>query len=75
MMLRIITQDNCVFCDQAKDLMVEKGIIYSEFPASGLTVSLLKKAGLKTVPQIFTMDHEYIGGFNELKEYLTNQEK
>lgn len=75
MMLRIITQEDCYYCVKAKELMKSKGVGYVEYPALGLNLALMKMANLKTVPQIFSEDNQYIGGYTELKEYLTNQEK
>jgi len=64
------TYPKCPSCEQAKELLREKNIQYMFIQADkklfgkvmGVTKSTL-------VPQIF-MDGEYIGGYDELEEFL-----
>jgi glutaredoxin len=35
----------------------------------------MKEAGYTTVPQIFKPDGSYLGGYTELKEYLSDSSK
>lgn len=70
----IITQDNCSFCDKAKNLLKEQGL---QFTAYNITTAssrwlrpLLFKADLRTVPQVFDGEGNYIGGFTELEAAL-----
>ena len=63
----------CSFCEQAKQLLTQKGILYEERKiGDGWTREDLLEAvpTARTVPQIFLND-EYVGGFTELKQKLT----
>ena len=64
---------HCPYCDQAKALLKQKGIEYEERKiGDGYTKEELLEAvpGARTVPQIF-LDDKLVGGFNELKQHLT----
>ena len=64
---------NCPYCDQAKALMISKGIQFEEKKiGDGYTKEELLEAvpNARTVPQIF-LDGQLIGGFTELKQKLT----
>jgi len=71
----IITRDQCNFCDDAKALMKGAGINYVEYNiqsgSSKCLLYLLKRSSITTVPQIFNDKGTHIGGYTELKEYLT----
>jgi len=71
----IITRDQCNFCDDAKALMKGKGIQYVEYniqsDSSKWLLSLLKRSSITTVPQVFNTEGTHIGGYTDLKEYLT----
>jgi glutaredoxin len=73
-MYTVITRNQCNFCDTAKTLLQGAGQGYTEYnvqsPSSKWVLSLMKQAGLKTVPQIFSSDGSHIGGYTELKEFL-----
>lgn len=63
---------HCTFCDQAKQLMNQKGIEFEERRiGDGWTKEELLEAvpSARTVPQIF-IDEEYVGGYTELKQKL-----
>jgi glutaredoxin len=63
---------NCPFCEQAKALLKQKGIMYEEKKiGDGYTKEDLLEAvpNARTVPQIFIND-KCIGGFTELRQYL-----
>lgn len=63
----------CPYCDQAKALLKQKGIVFEERKiGDGWTREDLLEAvpTARTVPQIF-IDDELIGGFTELKTKLT----
>jgi glutaredoxin len=55
-------------------LLRDKGISvqYYSLNDSKWLLDLFKKAGLKTVPQIWSNDGKYVGGYTELKEHLEN---
>jgi glutaredoxin len=65
----------CPYCDQAKALLTSKGIAFEEKKiGDGYTKEDLLEAipTARAVPQIF-LDEELIGGFNELKNHLSNR--
>jgi glutaredoxin len=62
----------CTYCDQAKQLLSQRGIEYEERKiGDGWTREDLLESvpQARTVPQIF-LDEEYVGGFTELKQRL-----
>jgi glutaredoxin 3 len=68
----IWSKDACPFCDQAKALLTQRGIVYEERRiGAGYTREQLLEAvpTARTVPQIFLND-QHIGGFTELKQHL-----
>jgi glutaredoxin 3 len=63
---------HCPYCDQAKSFLKNKGINFEERKiGDGWTKEDLLEAlpSAKSVPQIF-IDDKYIGGFQNLVEYL-----
>jgi glutaredoxin len=63
---------HCPYCDQAKALLKQKGIVFEEKKiGDGYTREDLLEAvpSARTVPQIF-LDDKLIGGFTELKQHL-----
>ena len=63
----IYTQKNCIYCAEAKSLLDEAGETYEERELdTAEKVRRFKKAGHKTVPQVFL----HIGGFHELEEFI-----
>ena len=63
---------HCPYCDQAKALLIQKGIPFEEKKiGDGYTREELLEAvpTARTVPQIF-IGEELIGGFTELKQHL-----
>lgn len=66
---------HCTFCEQAKALLKSNEIPFEEKKiGDGYTKEELLEAvpNARTVPQIFIGD-QLIGGFNELKQYLTTE--
>lgn len=66
------TSPPCAYCNNAKTLLKSKSMEYSEYVVGeDITLERLKEAfpTAKTFP-IVTIDNEYIGGFNELKNRL-----
>ena len=62
----------CHFCEMAKDLLKQKGIEYEERSlAKEWKIQQLLEVvpNARTVPQIF-VDDEYVGGYQDLVEYL-----
>ena len=68
----IWSRHHCPFCDQAKALLTQKGIVFEEKKVGeGYSREDLLEAvpAARTVPQIF-LDGELVGGFTELKQRL-----
>jgi glutaredoxin 3 len=66
----IWSKSACPHCDQAKQLLRQRGIDYEErLVGAGWTREQLLEAvpGARTVPQIF-LDGAHVGGFTELKK-------
>ena len=65
----------CPYCEQAKQLLAQRGIPYEERKiGDGWTKEDLLEAvpNARTVPQIF-LDDQLIGGFTELRERLLTE--
>jgi glutaredoxin 3 len=63
----------CSYCKLAKEELIKQDIEYEErILGAEWTKEQLQKMvpNARTVPQIF-LDGIYIGGYNDLKEYLT----
>jgi glutaredoxin 3 len=66
------SKNHCPFCDQAKALLTQRGIVFEEKKVGeGYSREDLLEAvpSARTVPQIF-LDGELVGGFTELKQRL-----
>ena len=75
MIITIYTSDGCVFCDRAKQLCKTAGVDYREVNIHNVDKDWLKyKIGYlpRTVPQIF-FDQEYIGGYEDLREFFSKK--
>lgn len=69
----IWSKPNCPYCDKAKAELTSRGIDYEErvIGSQWTKQQLLEMVpDALTVPQIF-LDGIYVGGYNELKEYIT----
>jgi len=73
-MYTIITRNNCTYCDKAKDMLKNKRIPFTTYnveeASSKWVLSLMVKADLKQVPQVFSTDGSLIGGFRELESLM-----
>lgn len=74
MNFEIYTKENCTYCIQAKNLLAQRKLSYTEVPFSAeLKESIQARAPegvtIRTVPQIF-LDGNYVGGYLQLVEYL-----
>jgi glutaredoxin 3 len=68
------SKDQCPFCVQAKALLDSKGIEYEE---RNIMHDWTKEQLLEAIPTARTLpqvlvDEKYIGGFNELRQYLNS---
>lgn len=72
-MYTVVTANNCTFCQKAKSALSVAGLAFTEVELTKTkwALTLVKKAGLKTVPQIFDGNGQHIGGYTELIEHLS----
>jgi glutaredoxin len=70
----VLGRTQCNFCDAAKALLKGRGYTYTSYsldsPSSRWLLTLVKEAGMTTVPQIFNPQGDHVGGYTELKELL-----
>ena len=70
----VVGTDRCEFCTKAKHLLREEGVGFTAYSLSSQSskwlLTLIKQAGMTTVPQIWDNNGDYIGGYTELKEKL-----
>ena len=70
----VLGRTQCNFCDSAKALLQSTNKQYTYYtlndPSSKWLLTLIKKAGYTTVPQIFDNQGNYIGGYTELKQHV-----
>jgi len=77
-MFEIYGTNDCVYCDMAKTLIEQcekeyKFINVAE--SSDVTAAFFKKfPNVRTVPQIMLSDGFHIGGYTELKKWLSHIE-
>lgn len=58
----------CPYCQQAKALLDEKSVQYTDIPVDGnaqLRQEMMERSGRRTVPQIWIGDY-HVGGFDDL---------
>lgn len=70
------SKEQCPYCEMAKQLLTSKGIEFEEKKiGSGYTKEDLLEAvpTARSVPQVF-LDDVLVGGFNELKTRLIEEE-
>jgi len=67
--------DYCPYCTFAKQLLKAEGFVFQEHDLThdkeGREALRIKAGGRTTVPQIFVNDH-CIGGFEDLKKWITS---
>ena len=70
----VLGRTQCNFCDSAKELLKGRGYTYTSYSldssSSRWLLTLIKNAGMTTVPQIFNPQGDHVGGYTELKELL-----
>jgi glutaredoxin len=75
----VISRNQCNFCDTAKALLKSNHLSYTEYnvqsPSSKWVLTLIKQAGMTTVPQIFSPDGTHIGGYTELAKHIKGENK
>lgn len=64
----------CPYCHAAKQLLKKLGLTYHPIDVTNNPVefaNMVKRSGLRTVPQIF-VDDKHIGGFTDLQRQVKN---
>jgi len=64
----LYTTQFCPYCMQAKALLDNKAVPYTDIPVDGnaeLRQQMMERSGRRTVPQIWIGDH-HVGGFDDL---------
>lgn len=68
MTITLYTKDYCPYCVKAKSLLSSLGATYEEVDITNspdTIMELLKKSGMRTVPQIFVWE-ECLGGYDSI---------
>jgi len=70
-MFVVYSKENCPFCVKAVKALdfMEKQYVKYDIEKDKGACEIFKQGGFKTVPQIYHND-EYIGGYEELADYL-----
>ena len=66
--ITLYSKDNCPYCVLAKNLLTSLGAEYEEIDITatpGLIMDLVKRSGMRTVPQIFLWD-TCLGGYTDI---------
>lgn len=68
----VVGRADCMYCSKAVGLIRDKGgvVSYYSLNDSRWVLDLFKKADIRTVPQIWDIEGNYIGGYQELVEQL-----
>jgi glutaredoxin len=76
MKINVISKENCPFCDKAKALLKSKDMPFNQFM---IGVDITREEVMASFPQaravpIITVNDEFIGGYDNLVEYLESGE-
>jgi glutaredoxin len=70
----VLGTKQCEFCTKAKTLLQKEGIGFMSYSVDTVSskwlLTLIRQAGMTTVPQIWDNEGHHVGGYNELKERL-----
>lgn len=68
----VVGRKDCMYCSKAVGLIRDTGgvVNYYSLNDSKWVLDLFKKAVIKTVPQIWDIEGNYIGGYTELERYI-----
>lgn len=74
---RIYSKAGCIFCDAAMELLKEKNYTYEEIKVKENedAIRLFKERHFTTVPQIFDKNGNHIGGYQDLKLALMQEDE
>lgn len=77
MNIEIFSKENCVYCNRAKALLLQKGLNFVEHVIGKdytREAFMEKFPNAKTVPQVI-INGEHVGGFEQLTEWTVNYDK
>ena len=68
----VVGRADCMDCSKAVGLIRDKGgvVNYYSLNDSKWVLDLFKKADIRTVPQIWDIEGNYIGGYQELAQHV-----
>jgi len=73
----VVGTDQCEFCTKAKHLLREQGVGFTAYSLSSQSskwlLTLIKQAGMTTVPQIWDSEGKHIGGYTDLTKHLERE--
>ena len=73
----VVSKNDCIWCQKAKELLDRKGIEYKEKVLGvDFTIKQFKEIApaAKTVPQIW-LGNVHVGGFTDLEEWLEMEDR
>jgi glutaredoxin 3 len=69
MSVQVYTMDYCPYCERAKRLLTQRGVVFEEIRVAddddAAWDALYARSGMRTMPQIFKGDR-LVGGYTEL---------
>ena len=71
-MYTIYTTENCIYCSRSKNLLVEHNKEYLEVKLDNQkkVTDFIENTGFTTVPQIYHVSGDHIGGYEQLRDHL-----
>jgi len=70
----VLGTNNCGFCNTVKEILEDKDIAFMSYSVDTVSsrwlLTLMRQAGMNTVPQIWDNEGHHVGGYSELKEHL-----
>lgn len=74
MLLKIVTRDNCIWCERVQELLADHNYTFEVWkPPLKILKEWLKARGLTTVPQVLN-DERLVGGFEVVKALIEKGE-
>jgi len=73
-MLKMYSKGDCFYCNQARDMLINKNMMFEEIKVDQDMESRqwLVEQGFRSVPQIWNYD-KHIGGYQDLKKFLEKE--
>tara|TARA_R110002050_G_scaffold63072_1_gene138169 strand:+ start:504 stop:746 length:243 start_codon:yes stop_codon:yes gene_type:complete len=76
-MYTVVGRQGCTYCSKAMGTIRENGGIatYYSLDDTKWLLDLFKKAGITTVPQVWDIKGNHIGGYEELQQHLKGEQR